>query len=144
MLIRCEKCGEVFPDDIGKCPRCREPAPPKPPEPPKDLEKEAKQKAKDKKVANITQHFVTPMLISLVLGIVLTIGGCVAMDILPTGAGVTVAIVGLVCLFIFVVLLVSVILIENFAEEKLVVAKKTNLPSPEEYEQRIRDFVSRQ
>ena len=142
MLIRCQRCKNVFPEEEGKCPRCKEPAPPKPPEPPKDLEKEARQKAKDKEVANITRHFVIPVLIFLVLGIVLSIGGCVAMDISPTGAGSTVATVGVVCFFIFVMLLVIVILIESSAEEELVVAKKTNLPSPEEYERRIRDFIN--
>lgn len=142
MLIRCQRCKNVFPEEEGKCPKCREPVPLKPPEPPKDLKKEARQKTKDKKAANITRHFAIPMLISLLIGIVLSIGGCVAVGISPTGAGDTVAIVGVVCLFIFVMLFVSVILIENSAEEKVVVAKKANLPSSEEYEQLIKDALN--
>ena len=30
MLIRCEKCGEAFLRDVGKCPKCNEPIPEKP------------------------------------------------------------------------------------------------------------------
>ena len=127
MLIRCEKCGEVFPDDIGKCPRCKEPALPKPPPP-------QPQPTTDKQNTIVASIFVWCFVLAVLF---FAVGiGLINVDVYVLGS-------------IFVLLSIVCVIVTAGAAIKLkhmhdynATTRKTTDVTPEEYEQRIRDFIN--
>ena len=114
MLIRCEKCGEVFPSDVGKCPKCNEPIPEKPHE---VSEEEAKLRAEKEAMVKKTWKIGKVAGISLLVAVILFIVGMIVMN--ASGSmgsihvGFIMAISGVVVFIVAIILFVYMTQIEK-------------------------------
>ncbi|MBR3964753.1 MAG: hypothetical protein IKJ80_05045 [Clostridia bacterium] len=143
MLIRCEKCGEVFPSDVGKCPKCNEPIPEKPHE---VSEEEAKLRAEKEAMVKKTWKIGKVAGISLLVAVILFIVGMIVMN--ASGSmgsihvGFIMAISGVVVFIVAIILFVYMTQIEKAYNAKLAAFKAKSNPDHVEYEQRIRDMLN--
>ena len=142
MLIRCEKCGAVFPSDVGKCPKCNEPIPEKPHE---VSEEEAKLLAEKEAMVKKTWKIGKVAGISLLVAVVLFIVGMIVMNASSSmdsiHVGFIMAIAAVVVFVVAIILFVYMAQVEKAYNVKLAAFKAKSNPDHAEYEQRIRDML---
>jgi len=129
MLVRCSHCSAVFPDDVSKCPKCGTAYTPPPP-PPQPLP------TSDKENAIVASVAVFGALITIIL---FTIG----MILLSMGVALTLGLIlSLTSIIGIIVTAGAIIKLKQMHDHNVSVRTPTTDVSPEEYEQRIRDFIN--
>ena len=128
MLVRCEHCSTVYPSDRGRCPKCKTPYTPPPP-PPQPQPTSAKENAIVSSIAVwgalITIILFTIGMILMSMGVALMFGLILSLA----------SIVGII------VTAGAIIKLKQMHDHNVSVRESTDV-SPEEYEQRIRDFIN--
>lgn len=129
MLVRCSHCSAVFPDDAGKCPKCGTAYTPPPP-PPQPLT------ASDKENAIVASVAVFGALITIILF-------AIGMILLSMGVALTLGLIlSLASIIGIIVTAGAIIKLKQMHDHNVSVRTPTTDVSPEEYEQRIRDFIN--
>ena len=127
MLVRCEHCSEVYPSDRGRCPKCKTPytPPPPPPAPPPPSRK-----------ANTIASFAAVFGVMFAI-ICFVIGMLFITERFAEKVGVILCFVAM----IFIVIAAMGMIGLKKSHDVNVERNKPTV-SPEEYEQRIRDFIN--
>lgn len=127
MLVRCEHCSTVYPSNSGKCPKCKTPYSPPPP-----LPAPSPASHKTSTVASLAAIFgVLLAIICFVIG----------MLFITEGVAEEVGLISCLAAMVFIVIAaMGMIGLKNSHDVNIERNKPT--VSPEEYEQRIRDFIN--
>lgn len=149
MLVRCEHCGSVLPDDATKCFACGNKhqsfvPPPIPPEVLDEIERmREKARRKEKILGKIMPFIIIASIISVVASFIVmsnvgTVEGVQASSIVAMSG------IGVFVLSIF--LWIALVALDNAKirtkEGNIQATQRLPKPDEAEYEQRIRDFVN--
>lgn len=149
MLVRCEHCGSVLPDDATKCFACGNKhqsfvPPPIPPEALDEIQRmREKAQRKEKILGKVMPCFILVSIISVIVSFIV-------MSNVGTVEGVQMSsIVAMSSLGVFILSILLWIVLVAFdstriraKEEKIQITQRLPQPDEAEYEQRIRDFIN--
>ena len=142
MLIRCEKCGEVFPSEAEKCPRCNEPCPAQ-----SELDEEVKARLQKEREAMVNRTWKIGKIagILLFIAIIFFAAGMITMNASDNmdaiHVGFILAIVGVFSFVLSIILFVAMVREENTFNAKVATLTQSTKPTQEESERRAREFA---